>query len=231
MKLEQVEARVLGSLIEKQLTTPGQYPLSLAGLVASCNQTTNRHPPSHYQHSEVAAALETLKAKGLVRFILPSHGRSVTRYRHVADERLGLDKPALALVGLLLLRGPQTPGELRSRGERMHSWESLAEVEGDLARLARQVPPLVEALARQPGQKELRWATTLLKEPPLPPAPTDGDPFDGAASPARSGGDAFVQSDSDSGCLEVISERVARLEQAVDALALDLGALRGELGL
>src|SRR5579875_2465837 len=128
MNLDTVEGRVVGSLIEKQLTTPQQYPLTLNGLTLACNQTSNREPVVSYTEAEVQEALDRLREKGLIRKVLPSHGRSVVRFRHVLDERLALDARQLALLGGLLLRGPQTVGELRTRTDRMASFASTEEV-------------------------------------------------------------------------------------------------------
>lgn len=157
MRLDPVEARVVGSLLEKELTTPQQYPLTLNALVAACNQTSNRDPVVDYDESTVAAALDGLKSRGLVRFVHPSHGRSVVRYRQVVDEVEALDAPHCAVLAVLLLRGPQTVGELRSRTDRMASFDSLADVEHDLRLLADRDDPLVAALPRRPGHKEERW--------------------------------------------------------------------------
>ncbi|MHB1584335.1 MAG: DUF480 domain-containing protein, partial [Acidimicrobiales bacterium] len=158
------EARVLGSLIEKQLTTPQHYPLSLNALVLACNQASNRHPVVDYADTTVVEALDRLKERRLVRFVLPSHGRSVTRYRHVADETLGLDGRQLSLLAVLLLRGPQTVGELRSRTDRMAAFDDLGQVEHDLGTLAALEEPLVGRLPRLPGQKEERWRQRLADE-------------------------------------------------------------------
>jgi uncharacterized protein YceH (UPF0502 family) len=160
-RLDAVEARVLATLVEKELTTPQQYPLSLNAVVAGCNQTSNREPVTSFTDGDARAALDRLKANGLVRFVLPSHGRSVVRYRHVVGERLGLDRRRSALVAVLLLRGPQTAGELRTRTERMADFAALSEVEADLERLAAEEQPLVARLERRPGQKEERWAELL----------------------------------------------------------------------
>lgn len=165
MELDQVEGRVVGSLIEKHLTTPQQYPLTLNSLTLACNQTSNREPVVSYSEGEVQAALDGLKPKGLVRFVLPSHGRSVVRYRHVLDEKLALDPRQLAIVAVLLLRGPQTIGELRTRTERMAEFDSLTEVESDLEGLTRWDDPLVQRLPRRPGQKEERWTQLLSDQP------------------------------------------------------------------
>jgi uncharacterized protein YceH (UPF0502 family) len=161
VNLDPVEGRVVGSLIEKQLTTPQQYPLSLNSLTLACNQTSNRDPVTSYGEGEVQSALDSLKAKGLVRFVLPSHGRSVVRYRHVMDEKLALDARQMSLIGVLLLRGPQTVGELRTRTERMADFASLTDVQSDLEGLTKWEEPLVQKQQRRPGQKEERWAQLL----------------------------------------------------------------------
>ena len=109
------QGRIVGSLIEKQLVTPQQYPLTLNALVLACNQASNRDPVVAYTEEQVVGALDELKERRLVRFVLPSHGRSVVRYRHVLDEAFGVDAPQLAILAMLLLRGPQTVGELRTR--------------------------------------------------------------------------------------------------------------------
>ena len=119
MVLSVAEARVLGCLVEKQLSTPQQYPLTLNALVLGCNQSSNRHPVLTLTEPECQDALSRLKEERLVRFVLPSHGRSVVRYRHVLDESWSLDPPQLAVLASLLLRGPQTVAELRTRTERM----------------------------------------------------------------------------------------------------------------
>jgi uncharacterized protein YceH (UPF0502 family) len=162
MRLGAEQGRVIGSLIEKQLTTPQQYPLSLNALVQACNQVSNRNPVVSYDEREVDETLVSLKEAGLVRFVHPSHGRSVTRYRQVLDERLGLDTSQLALVAVLLLRGAQTAGELRTRTERMAAFEGITGLEAELARLAGGPEPLVARLPRRPGQKEERWAHLLM---------------------------------------------------------------------
>jgi len=159
-RLSAVEGRVLASLIEKSLTLPQYYPLTLNALLAACNQSSSREPVTSYTESEVTEALESLRAKQRVRAVLPSHGRSVVRYRQILDESLGLDAAQLALLAVLELRGPQTVGELRARTERMADVDS---VEHDLALLAERIPPLVARTGRRPGQKEDRW-TSLLTE-------------------------------------------------------------------
>jgi hypothetical protein len=210
-RLDPLEGRVVGSLVEKQLTTPQQYPLSLNSLTLACNQTSNRDPIVSYAETDVQAALDSLKANGLVRFVLPSHGRSVVRYRHVLDEKLALDARQLSLVAVLLLRGPQTAGELRTRTERMADFDGVADVESDLEGLARWEEPLVARLARRPGQKEERW-TQLLSEQP--------ENEEGGAVPASA---------PDAGLTD-LREEVAKLREEVDALREELSGLRRELG-
>jgi uncharacterized protein YceH (UPF0502 family) len=166
MRLGAEQGRVIGSLIEKQLTTPQQYPLSLNALVLACNQVSNRDPVVQYDERLVDDTLVSLKDAGLVRFVHPSHGRSVIRYRQVLDERLGLDNQELALVGVLLLRGAQTPGELRSRTERMADFDGVGAIERDLERLGALPEPLVARLSRRPGQKEDRWTQLLMVDAP-----------------------------------------------------------------
>ncbi len=127
--LTTIQGRVLGCLLEKERTTPDQYPLTLNALVLACNQSTSRDPVMHLVDHEVETVLAGLKSETLLRYVHPSHGRSVTRYRQVADEAWALDPPAAALVAVLLLRGPQTVAELRTRTERMHAFESPEAVE------------------------------------------------------------------------------------------------------
>ena len=155
-----VQQRVIGSLIEKELTTPDQYPLSMNALLAACNQSTNRDPVVQLDERVVSNALENLKSEGLVRVIF-SRGNRVDKYKHVLPEKLGLDGPSLAVLTVLLLRGPQTAAELRTRTERLHRFDATADVEGVLARLAERDPALVTLLPRQPGRKEPRWAHLL----------------------------------------------------------------------
>ena len=161
MELSPEGARVLGSLVEKGLTTPQQYPLTVNALLSACNQTSNREPVVTYDETTVLAALDALKDQKLVRFVLPSHGRSVVRYRQVLDETLGLDARQSAVLAVLLLRGPQTVGELRLRTERMERFDGLDEVQHELDLLGGREEPLVANLGRRPGQKEERWADLL----------------------------------------------------------------------
>lgn len=219
MHVDFVEGRILGSLIEKQLTTPQQYPLSLNALVLACNQTSNRDPVTSLDEPTVEACLSTLKEKGLARFVLPSHGRSVVRFRQVLDERLGLDERQMALLGVLLLRGPQTAAELRGRTERMASFDSTEDVERDLEGLSRGEEPFVTLLARRPGQKEQRWAHLLGDEPPeSAPAP----------SPHAAGG---LDGSMAAGTRDDLREEVTALRAELDALRADVDVIRDALGL
>jgi uncharacterized protein len=165
VRLSREEARVIGSLIEKELTTPQQYPLSVNALMLACNQSSNREPVVEYDERTVDNALTTLKAAGLVSFVYPSHGRSVTRYQQLLGERLELTDRQLGLVAVLLLRGPQTGGELRSRTERMGEFGGITDVENELGNLSERSEPLVVRLERRSGQKEERWAQLLADVP------------------------------------------------------------------
>ncbi len=162
------EARVVGALAEKQLTTPQYYPLTLNALVNACNQTSNRNPVVAYDEATVERALHGLRDKRLARTVL-SPGNRAPKYRHLLDEALALVPEELAVLTVLLLRGPQTVGELRTRSERMYPFASLEEVEAALERLAtRHEEPLVERLERQPGQKEARYTHLLAARAPEP---------------------------------------------------------------
>jgi uncharacterized protein YceH (UPF0502 family) len=214
IELDPVEARVVGSLAEKQLTTPQQYPLSLNALVLACNQSSNRDPVVDYDNTIVEVALSSLKEAGLLRFVHPSHGRSVTRYRQVVDERFALDARSLSVLAVLLLRGPQTVGELRARTERMTDFEGLHEVDAELNRLGNLPDPLVRRLPRHPGQKEERWAQLLTGEPAVPD-PTVGA-IDTATSPRSSSlRDEVVSLRAD---VDALLERLAAVEVSLEEL-------------
>jgi 4-carboxymuconolactone decarboxylase len=162
IELTPEEARVVGSLAEKALATPQYYPLTHNALVNACNQSNNRDPVVSYEPSVVDAALDGLRAKGLARVIHAGGGNRTTKYRHVLDEALGLDARELSLVTVLLLRGPQTLNELRTRTERMADFDSVDDVARDLTRLSEREEPLVVLLEKEPGRREPRYATTLL---------------------------------------------------------------------
>ncbi|MGH9023169.1 MAG: YceH family protein [Acidimicrobiia bacterium] len=210
-KLTPEEVRVVACLIEKELATPDYYPMTHNALVAACNQLSNRDPVVAYDDNTVRLALNSLRAKGLAR-ALHIHGARAPKYRHVLDEALGLDRPALALLCVLSLRGPQTPGELRARSERLFGFASRSSVEEMLHSLAERGIPL----ARQelgPGQKEVRFVHLLgaADEEPsrlVPRAAADSPPT------PRHGDD-----------------RVAALEARVEALEGLVAELREAAGL
>lgn len=159
--LTEAEVRVLGSLIEKQLTTPEYYPLTLNALTHACNQISNRDPVVAYDEKTVVRALESLREKNLAYIFYGSESR-VPKYKHVVPEVLHLTPPQVALMCVLMLRGPQTVGELRGRTTRLYEFKELAEVEATLEELIKhEQPPLVARLPRQPGRKESRYAHLL----------------------------------------------------------------------
>ncbi len=158
--INEIEARILGSLVEKQLTTPEYYPLTLNALTAACNQKSNRDPVMSLDESAILAAVDSLRDKNLVYLFYGSGSRTV-KYKHMLPSVYELEPPAVALLALLLLRGPQTVGELRGRSDRLHAFSSLQEVQEALDELAGRSDPIVMRLERQPGQKEARYAHLL----------------------------------------------------------------------
>lgn len=164
--LTETEVRVLGSLIEKQITTPEYYPLTLNSLTAACNQKNNRHPVTSLAESEVEDALFTLREKNLAYVFHGSTSR-VPKYKHVAPEVLQLTPPELAAMCVLMLSGPQTVGEIRTRGSRLYEFSGLEEVDDTLRTLRTKDEPMVTSLPRQPGQKEARFAHLLSGTPPV----------------------------------------------------------------
>jgi uncharacterized protein YceH (UPF0502 family) len=158
--LSEVECRVLGSLIEKEITTPEYYPLSLNALINACNQKSNREPVMNLDEAAVRQALHTLDGQSLVRSVSASDSR-VTKYEHRLQEAFNFYRHEIAILCVLLLRGPQTPGELRVRAERMHDFDDLSAVQSSLQHLMKREPPLVKILPRQPGTKEARYAHLL----------------------------------------------------------------------
>jgi uncharacterized protein len=208
------QIRVLGCLIEKQLTTPQQYPLTLNALTLACNQSSNRSPVVAYDEATVELAVRTLKQGGLTRFVHPVHGRSVLRYEHLLGDVFGLDERQLAILGVLLLRGPQTVGELRTRSERMVAFEALSEVSHEIDLLLTQAGGLVAPVPRRPGQKEGRFVHLL----------GAGDPFAEAARlPELEGAEAPAQAP--------MLAAIESLRQEVEALRLRLDEVRSALGM
>ena len=161
--LHPVEIRVLGSLLEKEVTTPEYYPLSLNALINACNQKSNRDPVMQIDQDTVEQALESLRDKGLL-LTVSGAGSRVPKYGHRISEKLNLGRRELAILCELMLRGPQTLGELRTHSERMHSFDDLSEVEAVIERL----PELIVKLARRPGEKEVRYAQLLSGTPSIP---------------------------------------------------------------
>jgi uncharacterized protein len=181
LNLNEIEVRVLGSLIEKDITTPDYYPLSLNALVNACNQKNNRDPVMTLNEDSVRQALSSLQEKRLAG---PAGGADsrVTKYEHRLQEVFNFDRREIAVICVLLLRGPQTPGELRGRTERMYKFEALEDVEATLKRLMEREPPLAAILPRQPGTKEARYthlfsgeSITIATELPSSPARTSDD--------------------------------------------------------
>lgn len=210
--LTDVEVRILGSLLEKEVTTPENYPLSLNALVAACNQTTNREPVMRLDEGQVTHSVISLRRGGLLRQIQPV-GSRVTKFQHLLGEELKLDPRELAVLGVLMLRGPQTPGELHARTARLASFADMAELEEVLQSLiSREPEPLVARLARRPGQKEVRYAHLLGGEQPQADA---GETADEAPLPAR-------RADAE-------NDRVAALERTAESLRAEVAALRSEM--
>ena len=201
-----MEARVLGALIEKDITTPDYYPLSLNALVNACNQKSNRDPVMSLDENAVRDALYSLNEKGLAGAVSSADSR-VSKYEHRLQEKFNLARGETAILCVLLLRGPQTPGELRGRTERMFSFNDLSDVQSALQRLMQREGALAKALARQPGTKEARYAHLLCGE------------VEGADSAAE----AVVTSASLDG------SRITRLEIEVGNLKSEIADLREQL--
>ena len=221
LELTAPQARVLGSLIEKQSTSADGAPLTLKALTAACNQTSNRDPVVEYPEQLVETTVLALKGKGLARVVHPGSGERATKYRHVADEGLGIDTEQRVLVGALLLRGAQTVNELRTRTERMHRFASPEDVVSTLTAMRDGPRQLVEHVERQPGQKEARWIEVL-----------QVDAEARAAAPPSS---SVMPSARGGGRVDELEARVERLEARVAALVEALGDLielpdDGELG-
>jgi uncharacterized protein YceH (UPF0502 family) len=158
--LNEVECRVLGSLVEKEITTPEYYPLSLNALINACNQKSNREPAMNLDEAAVRKALHSLDGQSLIRSVSATDSR-VTKYEHRLQEAYNFYRHEIAILCVLLLRGPQTPGELRARAERMHPFDDLSAVQSSLQHLMKREPPLVKVLPRQHGTKEARYAHLL----------------------------------------------------------------------
>src|SRR5215470_1303015 len=208
IQLSEVEARVLGSLIEKEITTPDYYPLSLNALVNACNQKNNREPVMNLDEDAVRKALDGLQSHRLAG---PARGADsrVTKYEHRIQEVFNFTRGETAILCVLLLRGPQTPGELRGRSERMFRFEHLDDVQSTLQRLIERDPPLVAMLQRQPGTKESRYMHLLCGEVEGWEAPPE------AVAPS-------AHNTADAG-------RIERLESEVAELRRELAELKGQM--
>jgi uncharacterized protein YceH (UPF0502 family) len=206
-QLDAAEIRVLGSLMEKEQTNPETVPMTVNALIAACNQKTNREPVVQLSETAVVEALDRLRQDVLV---WRTEGARTERWQQSVVRRWGLDRAGKALMTLLLLRGPQTPGELRTRSERLHPFTTLEEVEEALGRLAGMDEPLVRELPRRPGQKETRWTHLVGETAPEPEEP----PAETAEASARSS----------------LASRVERLEEIVARLSEELEELKKQLG-
>jgi uncharacterized protein YceH (UPF0502 family) len=215
---DEVEIRVVACLVEKQRTTPDQYPLTLNSLRLACNQSTNRDPVVDYDESTIRSALDRLGRRKWTTLASWSTARSV-KYKHVFDEALSLSDPQLALLTVLMLRGPQTPGELRQRSERIHRFDSGEELERALEELVER--ELALALPRRPGERGQRYAHRLGEVEEGAPAPAPAEPAAAAAPAAPPAASA-----ADDGLVG----RLDRLESEVAALREQLRSLRDELG-
>jgi uncharacterized protein YceH (UPF0502 family)/SAM-dependent methyltransferase len=211
--LDAVEQRVLGALLEKERTVPTTYPMTLNGLRTACNQSSSRFPLTEFDDATIIEALDRLKARGLARLVHASHGSRMIKYRQVLDEKLDLEDPERALLTVLLLRGPNTPGELKTRTERLHRFDDRSDIEALLAELAARDEPMVCQLDRQPGQQDPRWIHLL-----GPVDVTDPNPRR-AAGPAARPGEA-----SEVVLADGAAARTARVRATYDTLAVDYAA-------
>jgi len=209
--LTEIEARVLGSLIEKDITTPDYYPLSLNALVNACNQKNNREPVMTLDENTVRDALGTLQEKRLAG---PASGADsrVTKYEHRLQEVFNFDRREIAIICVLLLRGPQTPGELRGRTDRMYHFDALEDVVSTFDRLAHREPPLAAVLPRQPGTKESRYMHLFSGNAPAIAAAD----VERAPSPATAGSNSTA-------------DRLSALEEEVSALRSELAEIQQQL--
>jgi len=207
--LTETEARVLGSLVEKDITAPDYYPLSLNALVNACNQKSNREPVVNLNDDAVRQALHSLNEKGLAGTASGAGDSRVAKFEHRMQEAFNLTRPETALLCVLLLRGPQTPGELRGRAERLHRFEDLTDVQSTLQKLMTREEPLAKVLPRQPGTKEARYAHLLCGDKPEWEAPVQ-------VVEARA--ESFVD-----------DERIVRLEEEVAALRKEMADLKDEV--
>jgi uncharacterized protein YceH (UPF0502 family) len=209
--LTEIEVRVLGALIEKDITTPDYYPLSLNALMNACNQKNNRDPVMNLDEDAVRQALSSLQEK---RMAGPAGGADsrVTKYEHRLQEVFNFDRREIAVICVLLLRGPQTPGELRGRTERMYRFEALDDVQATLQRLIERDPPLVRILPRQPGTKESRYMHLFSGDIAIP---------EGEAAPPAS-----VKNDPGQDRIAVLESEIASLKKDIEDLRRQFAEIR-----
>jgi uncharacterized protein YceH (UPF0502 family) len=215
------QARVLGALIEKEVTTPDAYPLSLNALINACNQLSNREPVLRLDEEEVRLALRRLEDQGLAGRARNADGR-VTKYEHWLGEAFNFTRAENALICVLLLRGPQTPGELRSRTDRLHQFDELSDVLSGLQKLAERDPALVAVLPRQPGTKEARYAHLLC-------GPVESASAPELAAPPRTAYRPTPIATDDLPAQPANQDRIAQLEATVAALRQEVAELRQKI--
>jgi uncharacterized protein YceH (UPF0502 family) len=203
--LDELQVRVLGCLIEKEATTPDQYPLTINALKNACNQKSNRDPVTDFEEGEIGHALRQLEAVGLVHRAWSSRAE---RYEHRFQKHFDVFTKAMAVLSVLMLRGPQTVGEIRTRSQRIHAFDDLDDVAYELGRLMERDPPLIVRLPRQPGQKDDRYVHLLAGEPDL-------DALAAAAPAARSGASPLAQR------LSALEAEIAELKARLEALEGD----------
>jgi uncharacterized protein len=211
IKLSAAEARALGALVEKEITTPDYYPLTLNALINACNQRSNREPVMDVDEDDTRQALHGLENKGLAGRARSADGR-VTKYEHWLGEAFNFSRAETALICVLLLRGPQTPGELRGRTERMHRFEEIGDVLAGLQKLTERDPSLVAVLPRQPGTKEARYAHLL------------SGPVESIQMPPSAGSAQMIAATTPEQ-----DDRVAKLESTVAELQREVAALREKI--
>jgi uncharacterized protein len=211
IELNEVECRVLGALVEKEATTPEYYPLSLNALMNACNQKSNREPVMNLDEAAVRDALHSLDQQLLVRSVSASDSR-VTKYEHRLQEMFNFYRHEIAILCVLLLRGPQTPGELRGRTDRLHHFEDLSAVQSSLTHLMKREPPLVKVLPRQPGTKESRYCHLLGGDVQVAPEATD--------VPERSASGSHEN-----------DRRIEKLEEEVAGLKREIEELRAQFAI
>jgi len=217
LTLTVVEARVLGALIEKEITTPEYYPPSLNALTNACNQKSNREPVMQLEEHEIRKALNHLESQALVRSIAESRA---TKFEHRLQDAFNFYRPEVAIICELLLRGPQTPGELRTRASRMHPFEDLESVHSALQRLSKREPPLVTVLPRQSGTKEARYAHLMGEIDPT------ADILEQSRKKEMHGGFEEARNSPETVDLEALTREVARLREEISELRAQFATFR-----